>query len=120
MKETIGIYEEGKIIELYAGIHNIKILGSWLVSLNLFRVYLKEVNGDGLIYWKKRMFRQNDYVNGKKAKIVADIDIDKGGLFSIHFENASHVKVTYMGRFGLGLLSRKKILNKDIKIVIGE
>ena len=65
------------------------------------------------------MFRPNDYVNGKKAKVVADIDIVKGGKYSIHFVNPSHVEVTYSGLFGLGILLNKKIPNQNIQIAIG-
>lgn len=118
--KIISIYDEGKAIELYAGVHKVKILGSWLISLNNFKIYLKEINGDKVIKWKEKMFRPNDYINGKKAKIIADFDIVKSGDYSIHFENPSHIKVTYMGLFGFGILLNKKIPNQDIKIVIGE
>ncbi|WP_369999695.1 hypothetical protein [Winogradskyella sp.] len=119
MLKPIGIYQEGKIIELNYGIYDIKILGSWLVSINNFKIYLKDVSGNRIIYWKEKTIRPNAYFKGKKAKIVADIDIDKGGQYSIHFENPSHVKVTYMGFFGLGILLNRKVPNHEIKIAIG-
>ncbi|WP_299115270.1 hypothetical protein [uncultured Winogradskyella sp.] len=115
----IGIYEEGRIIELEPGIHDIKILGSWLVSLDNFKIYFKEINSNKIICWKERTFRTNHYVSGKKAKVIADVDIDKRSKYSIHFENPSHIKVIFMGPFGLGILLNRKIPNSEIKISIG-
>jgi hypothetical protein len=58
-----------KIIELYTGYHKVRILGSWLVLLNNFKVYLKEINNGKIIKCKNKMIYPNDYINGKKTKI---------------------------------------------------
>jgi len=115
----IGIYEEGKIIELQPGIHKVKILGSWLVQLYGFKVILKEVKGDKVIEWRRNVMGSNDYAYGKKAKNVAVLDIERWTKYSIHFENPHHVKVVILGPFFLGAIFNKKIPNREIKIAIG-
>ena len=115
----LNINEAGKIIDLYYGIHKIKIIGSWLVFINNFKIYFKNIDTDERVYWKTKTLQVNDYVNYKKAKVVADVDILKSGKYSIHFENPSQLKVIYMGCFGLEIFLNRRIPNKNITIAIG-
>ena len=115
----IGIYEEGRVIELQPGIHKVKILGSWLVQTYGFKVFLKEVNGDKIIEWRGINMGANDYAFGMKAKNVGVLDIERWTKYSIHFENPHHVKVTLLGPFFIGALLNRQIPNREIKIVIG-
>jgi len=117
MNNPINILENNKQIELSVGIYSLKVLGGWKVIANNFFIILREVDGKTKIKSKDTFWKIQSYAFGKRAKIIASIDIPKKAKYEIEFVNVTDLKVKKSNLMFFGP-SQNFLPMKEIEIFI--
>lgn len=118
LRQSISIYDSGKIIELPVGIYSIKVLGGWNVKVGDFRIELRNRKNDKIIKPRVTNWRYQSFELGERAKKIMILDIVEYGNYFIDFKNREDLKVKPTNLLIVSSFE-KEIPNRKLKVWIG-